>query len=56
MLMYDVGGKILNAINSMYEESTVCVRIGRGLCKKFRVDVGLTTGLCDVTMGVKHLY
>jgi hypothetical protein len=28
---YRVGGKILGAIKSMYEESTVCVRIGRKL-------------------------
>jgi hypothetical protein len=39
--MYGVGGKILGATKSMYEESMVCVRIGRKLGREFKVDVGL---------------
>jgi hypothetical protein len=39
--MYGVGGKILGAIKSMYEQSMVCERIGRKLWIKFKVDVGL---------------
>jgi hypothetical protein len=42
--MYGVGGKILGVIKNMYEESTVCVRIGRKLGRKFKVDVGLRQG------------
>jgi hypothetical protein len=37
--MYGVGGKILSAIKSMYEESMVCVRIGRKLGRKIKVDL-----------------
>ena len=44
LMMYGVGGKILGAIKSMYEESMVCIRIGRRLGRKFRVDVGLRQG------------
>jgi hypothetical protein len=39
--MYEVRGKILSAINSICEESMVCVIIGRRLGRKFKVDVGL---------------
>jgi hypothetical protein len=41
---YGVGCTILSAIKSMCEESTVCVRIGRKLGRKFKVDVGLRQG------------
>jgi hypothetical protein len=44
LMMYGVGGKVLSAIKSMYEESVVCVRIGQVLGRKFRVDVGLRQG------------
>jgi hypothetical protein len=39
--IYGVGGKILSAIESVYEESMTCVRIGRKLRRKSKVDVGL---------------
>jgi hypothetical protein len=42
--MYGVEGKILSAIKSMYEENTVCVKIGCKLVMKFKVDVGLRQG------------
>jgi hypothetical protein len=54
-IMYCVGGKTLSAIKSMYEESMVCIRIGRRLERKFRVDVRLRRG-CDVTMVAQHFY
>jgi hypothetical protein len=36
-----VGVKVLCSIKSMYEESMVCVRIGRCLGRNIRVDVRL---------------
>jgi hypothetical protein len=42
--MYGVGGKILGAIKSMYEESTAYVRIGCKLGRNFKVDVVLRQG------------
>jgi hypothetical protein len=42
--MYGVGGRILGAITRMFEEITVCVRIGRKLGWKFKVEVGLLQG------------
>jgi hypothetical protein len=44
LMMYGVGGKILGAVKSKNEESMVCIRIGRRLGRKFRVDVGLRQG------------
>jgi hypothetical protein len=41
LMMYGVGSKILGAIKGIYEESTVCVRICRGLGTTCRVNVGL---------------
>jgi hypothetical protein len=38
-MMYGVGSKILGAIKTMHEEIMVWVRIGRGLWRKFRIDV-----------------
>jgi hypothetical protein len=43
-MMHGVGCKILGAIKSMYEESMVCIRIGRHLGIKLRVEVGLRQG------------
>jgi hypothetical protein len=44
LMMYEVGGKILSAIKSMYKESTICVRTCRKLRRKFKVDVGQREG------------
>jgi flavoprotein len=44
--MYGVEDKILSATKSMYEESMVCVRIGRKLGRKYKVDVGLYRDVC----------
>jgi hypothetical protein len=44
LMMYGVGDKILGVIKSMYEESMACIRIGRCLGRKFRVDVGPRQG------------
>jgi hypothetical protein len=43
-LMYGVGGNVLRLIKTRYKESMVCVRIGEGLGRKFRVDMGLRQG------------
>jgi hypothetical protein len=42
--MYGVGSKIISVTKSMYEESMVCVRIGRRFGRKFRVDMRLRQG------------
>jgi hypothetical protein len=44
LMMYGVGGKILEAIKSLYEEIMLCERIGRGLWRKSRVDMRLRQG------------
>ena len=36
--MYDVGGKLLNGIKSMYVHSSVCVRVKGGESEQFRID------------------
>jgi hypothetical protein len=40
-MYHGVIGNILGAIKCMYEERMLCVRIVRGLWRKFRVDVEL---------------
>lgn len=40
-MMYDVVGKIISVGNCIYEKSMVCIRIGRKLCRKINIDVGL---------------
>ena len=39
--MYDVVGKLLNGINSMYVNSLTCVRVKRGESEYFRIDSGM---------------
>ena len=34
---YDVGGKLLGGIKSMYVDSLVCVRVKGGESKQFRI-------------------
>ena len=43
--MYDVGGKLLSGIKSMYVDSSACVRIKRGESEWFRIDSGGETGI-----------
>ena len=42
--MYDVGGKLLNGIKSMYVNSLVCVRVKGGEIEGFRIDSGVRQG------------
>ena len=39
--MYDVGGKQLDSINSMYVKSLACVRIKRSNSWIFRINSGI---------------
>ena len=39
--MYDVGGKLLNGVISMYVNSLVCVRVKGGERECFRIDSGV---------------
>jgi hypothetical protein len=55
LMMHGVGGKMLGAIESMYEESMVCVRIDRGFWRKFRVDVWLRQG-CVMSPGLFNIF
>ena len=38
--MYDVGGKLLSGIESMYVDSSACVRVNGGENEWFRTDSG----------------
>ena len=39
--MYDVDGKLLNGMKSMYVNGLVCVRLKRGESECFRMDSGV---------------
>ena len=39
--MYDVGGKLMNRIKSMYVNSLICVRVKRSESVCFRIDSGV---------------
>ena len=39
--MYDVGGKLLNGIKSIYVDSSGCVRVKGGESDRFRIDSGV---------------
>ena len=42
--MYDVGGKLLNGLKSMYVNSLVCVRVKGGENDCFRINSGVRQG------------
>ena len=42
--MYDVGGKLLNSIKSMYANSLACVRVKGGEREWLRIDSGVRWG------------
>ena len=42
--MYDVGGKPLGGIKSMYAYSSACVRVKRGESEQFRIHSGVRPG------------
>ena len=39
--MYDVRGKCLSGIKSMYVDSSACVRVKGGVSEQFRIDSGM---------------
>ena len=43
--MYDVEGKLLSGIKSMYVHSLVCVRVKWGESEWFRIDSGVRKGV-----------
>ena len=48
--VYGAGGKRLKSVQSFYDDSKKCIRIGMDVW--FLVSVGLRPGLCDVSMVV----
>ena len=53
--MYDVEGKLLNVIKSMYFDSSACVRIKGGVSKQFKIDSGVKHG-CIMSPWLFNLY
>ena len=39
--MYDVGGKLLIGVKSMYVDSSACARVKGGESERFRIDSGV---------------
>ncbi len=54
--IYDVGGKLLRAIKSFYEEASICVKINGETSEHFEIKSGFEAGVCYVTMVVQYLY
>ncbi len=54
--IYGVGGKLLSAIKSFYEEASACVKINGETSEHFEIKVGLPAGVCNVAMVVQYLY
>ena len=52
--VYEVGGKLLKAVQSFYTNSRACVRVGNDVSDWFPVNIGLSLGcvmspwLCNV--------
>ncbi len=44
--LYGVGGKLLSAIKSFYEEASACVKISGETSEHFEIKVGLMGVLC----------
>ena len=42
--MYDVDGKLLSGMKSMYVDSSACVRVKQGESEWFRIDSGVRYG------------
>ena len=53
--MYDVGGKLLNGIKSMYINSLACVRIKGSERECFRIDSGVRQG-CIISPLLFNVY
>ena len=53
--MYDVGGKLLSGIKSMYVDSSACVRVKVGQSDQFRIDSGVRQG-CIMSLWLFNVY
>ena len=53
--MYDVGGKLLIGIKSMYIDSSACVKVKVGESEQFRIDSGVRQG-CIVSPWLFNVY
>ena len=53
--MYDVGGKLLNGIKSIYLNSLVCVRVKGCESAFFRIDNGVRQG-CIMSPWIFNVY
>ena len=53
--VYGVGGKLLKAVQSFYEDSWACVRVGNDVSKWFPVNVGLRQG-CVMSPWLFNVY
>ena len=54
-MMYDVGGKLLNGIKSMYVKSLAFVRVKGGENKCFKINSGVRQG-CIMSPWVSNVY
>ena len=53
--MYDVGGKLLSRIKSMYVNSLACVKVEGGESERFRIDIGVRWG-CIMSPWLFNVY
>ena len=53
--MYDVEGKLLSEIKSMYVDSSACVRVKKGANERFRTDSGMRQG-CIMFLWIFNIY
>ncbi|WP_435316529.1 reverse transcriptase domain-containing protein, partial [Klebsiella pneumoniae] len=55
LVMYGVGGRLLRAVKSLYNDSRACVRVGTGVSDWFPVRMGLRQG-CVMSPWLFNLY
>ena len=53
--MYDVAGKLLNGVKSMYVNSIACAKVKGSECECFRIDSG-ETGVYHVPLALQCIY
>ena len=53
--VYEVGGKLLKAVQSFYVDSMACVRVGNDVSKWFPVNAGLRQG-CVMSKWLFNVY
>ena len=54
--MYDVGGKLLNRIKSMYVNSLTYVRVKGAKRECFRIDIGVNAWVYHVPLAFQCIY